>query len=76
MVAENFMLTGVEMITPSTTYHEVDEMLDSSPFKSFPLVDSKGRLTLRFAESTKLNAPRSSSLSQTAVGPICIACRT
>lgn len=46
MVAENFMLTDVEMITPSTTYHEVDEMLDSSPFKSFPLVDSKERMVL------------------------------
>lgn len=46
VVAEHFMLTDVDMITPSTTYQEVDEMLDTSPFKSFPLVDSKETMVL------------------------------
>lgn len=46
LVAENFMLTDVEMITPTTTFQEVDEMLDTSPFKSFPIVDSKETMLL------------------------------
>lgn len=48
VTAKEFMIRDVVSVTETTTYRDVEDMLDRFPYMTFPIIKSKGYDSIAF----------------------------